>query len=309
MKTITQSGIFSILIIILIVGISGSRESNNYSRNIGNNATDHPTTIRVMSFNIRYDNPDDGPDAWPNRNDYVASVMRFHQADIVGIQEGLIHQLEDLDGFLPEFDRVGVGRNDGEKKGEFSAIFYRKERFKHIEDGTFWLSETPDVIGSQSWDAALPRIVTWVRLEDTWNSQSFFVFNTHFDHRGSEARKQSAELILQRIDEIAGTDALVLTGDFNATEDEAPYKILTEQDQGPVNVKLYDGFHHSQFEHHGPTTTWNGFEQITGGRRIDYIFVNPGFSVIRHGILTDIRNGHFPSDHLPVVAEIKFNNP
>lgn len=262
--------------------------------------------IRVMSFNIRFDNPDDGPNAWPHRKDFVAGMFRFHRNDLVGTQEGLLHQLEELDEMLPGFEWVGVGRDAGDERGEFCAIHYRPERFDLLEDGTFWLSESPEEPGSQSWDAALPRIVTWARLRDRANDRPLIVFNTHFDHVGEEARRQSSHLILEKAAELSEGDPVIIMGDLNATESQDPYRVLAEVDRGPVEMQLYDGFYHSLHGHHGPTSTWNGFREIVPDRRIDYIFVDGGFSVAQHGILADTRDGRFPSDHLPVVADLKF---
>ncbi|TVQ04551.1 MAG: endonuclease/exonuclease/phosphatase family protein [Balneolaceae bacterium] len=264
--------------------------------------------MRVMSFNIRFDNPADGPDAWPHRKDFVASMFRFHKNDIVGTQEGLINQLRDLDEMLPEFDWVGIGRDDGGEAGEFCAIYYKSDRFDLVEDGTFWLSETPDVPGSMGWDTAITRIVTWARLYDKKNDRRFIVFNTHYDHRGQEARRNSSKLILQKVSELSGGDPVIVMGDLNAVESQDPYKILADPELGPVRVELFDGFYHSRYGHHGPTSTWNAFREIYPDRRIDYIFVDTNFSVIQHGILADIRDGHFPSDHLPVVADLEFKH-
>ncbi len=262
--------------------------------------------IRVMTFNIRFDNPDDGPDAWPNRKEMVARTIRFHGSDFVGIQEGLIHQLEALDELLPYFDRIGVGRTAGDDEGEFSALYYRKDRFELLDHATFWLSETPNEPGSVGWDAALPRIVTWGKFSDNETGRSFFVFNTHFDHIGEQAREQSASLILKKIADIAGNAPVVLTGDFNVTEDQQPYQILTGSANSESNVELMDAFYHARHGHHGPTSTWNGFEEIVPDRRIDYIFTNSGFEVIQHAILADHQDGRFPSDHLPVVSDVRF---
>lgn len=294
------------LAVVLLTAISCVKSESS-----SNNSTisSDPEPVRVMSFNIRYDNPDDGLDAWPNRKDFVASTIQFHIADIVGIQEGLIHQLEDLDGFLEEFDRVGVGRDDGEEEGEFSAIYYKADRFEPVETGNFWLSETPEVAGSRGWDADITRIASWAHFKGKKNNEDFYTFNTHFDHRGTEARKNSAELIVRKITEIAGDEPVVLTGDFNTTEDREPYKILTAANRNNSSLILYDGFYHSENGHHGPNSTSNGFEEIRSDRRIDYIFVNKGFKVIHHGILADVREGHFPSDHLPVLAEIILSQP
>lgn len=267
---------------------------------------DHP--IRIMTFNIRFDNPDDGPDAWPHRKDFVASMFRFHQNDIVGTQEGMHHQLVELDEMLPEFEWVGVGRDAGDERGEFCAIYYRPDRFELIEEDTFWLSETPDVPGSMGWDTAITRITTWARFFDKKNNRRMIVFNTHYDHRGAQARIESSRLILRKIEEIAQGDPVIFIGDLNTTENDEPYKIITRPDEETDEPKLYDGFYHSVHGHHGPASTWNGFERIFPDRRIDYIFVDSNLTVKQHAILADIRDGHFPSDHLPVVADIIFND-
>ncbi|WP_234571584.1 endonuclease/exonuclease/phosphatase family protein [Rhodohalobacter sp. 614A] len=263
-------------------------------------------SIRVMTFNLRLDTSSDGSNAWPNRKEMVARTMRFHEADFVGIQEGLPHQLDELDEMLPYFKRIGVGRNGTEEdEGEYSAIFYRESRFKLVNDNTFWLSETPNEAGSKGWDAALPRIVTWGEFKDTETDETFFVFNTHFDHIGETARAESAKLILHQILDIAEGKPVVLTGDFNTTENDPPYRILTKTNGN--ELPLEDAFYHSEYGHHGPTSTWNGFDKIVPDRRIDFIFTNTGFRVLQHAIIADHQDGRFPSDHLPVVAEIEFS--
>jgi endonuclease/exonuclease/phosphatase family metal-dependent hydrolase len=157
-------------------------------------AVAEPHYLRVMTFNIRYDEPRDKENAWPNRKELVASMIRFHHADLVGLQEALKRQLDDLEKLLPEYAWVGVGRGDGKTEGEYSAILYRKIRFTYLASSTFWLSETPDV-ASMGWDAAYPRIVTWVKLKDNRTSKTFFHFNTHFDNRGVLAREESSKLL------------------------------------------------------------------------------------------------------------------
>ena len=262
-------------------------------------------TVRVMTFNLRLDTPSDGPNAWPHRKEMVARTIQFHKADFVGIQEGLPHQLEQLDEMLPYFDRIGIGRNTQEDPDEFSAIYYKKEKFELIENETFWLSETPGEVASVGWDAALPRIVTWGEFRDSRSGETFFVFNTHFDHVGEKARAESASLILDKIGELAGGAPVVVTGDFNITENDPPYKILTGA-MGDHTNPLEDGFYEAEHGHHGPTSTWNGFEEILPGRRIDFIFTNSGFNVIQHATIADQQDGRFPSDHLPVVVDVKF---
>ena len=261
--------------------------------------------IRIVSYNIRYDNPGDSLNAWDHRKDMVASLLKFHRADVVGIQEGLRHQVQFLEDALPGFAWCGVGRDDGKNAGEFSAIFYRKSRFELLRDSTFWLSPTPSKI-SVGWDAAMERICTWGQLRDRYTGQTFFVFNTHFDHRGVKAREESARLLLSQIQGIAQTAPVVLTGDFNTEENSVPYRIITGRSGSGKENPMQDACYLSVNSHHGALKTFSGFMVKDGlaGERIDYIFVRGGVQVVHHGILTDSRNGRYPSDHLPVLAEV-----
>lgn len=260
------------------------------------------STIRVMSFNIRYDEPRDGVNAWPNRKKKVAGVIRFHKADLVGVQEALLTQLRDLEKVLPDFAWCGVGRTDGKEAGEYSAILYRKSKFRLLETNTFWLSETPDKSGSKGWDAAFPRIVTWAKFKDRKTGKTFVHFNTHFDHVGERARAESSSLILKKAGEIEGKGPFVVTGDFNVTEDSGAYKTIMA---GTEKIKVADGRYASSNGHFGGDSTWNGFKEIVPGRKIDYVFVRQGIKVVEHGVLSDSWNGLWASDHLPVLAEIQ----
>jgi endonuclease/exonuclease/phosphatase family metal-dependent hydrolase len=263
--------------------------------------------LRVMTFNIRYDNPGDGADAWPNRRAKAASMIRFHGADVVGLQEALRSQIADLEAALPHFGWFGSGRS-AERDGEHCAVLFRRDRLEVLAESTFWLSETPEVAGSRGWDAALPRIATWGKLRDRRTGAVFHLLNTHLDHVGETARRESARLLLRKVVEIAGPDGpVVLTGDFNATPDSEPYRILTTGEG--TRRALVDALHASTCPHHGPTSSWNGFKGIEPGRRIDFVFVRPPVVVRQHGILSDTFDGRFPSDHLPVVAEITFGGP
>lgn len=261
--------------------------------------------IRVMSFNIRFANPQDGVDFWPNRKEMAASMIRFNEADIVGLQEAMRSQLDDLEALLPGYAWYGLCRTDGsvnpEPDNEFSAVLYRRDRFELLDSATFWLSENPDKVGSKGWDAALPRICSWIKLRDKRSGKEFYHFNIHFDHRGEQARAESAKLLVKRIGEIAGASPAILTGDFNCVPTDEPYRILTAKGSG-----LADALFLSEIPHHGPLSTWSGF-QFPGmpGRRIDYIFVNNKVEVRKHAILSDCWSGRFPSDHLPVLAEIR----
>lgn len=255
-----------------------------------------------MSYNIRYNNPDDEAHAWPYRVDRVASTILFNNTDIVGVQEALKGQLDDLSAKLPGYAWIGVGRDDGAEAGEYTAIFYKEDRFELLDNDTFWLSTTPEVPGSKDWDAALTRIATWGHFEDTATGIPLYVFNTHFDHRGSEARTHSATLIAERATAIAGNTPLVVTGDFNFTPEAPGYTALTE--------KLADAFHTAEQPHHGPAATIYGGFEVTHkpGRRIDYIFTNDAVSVHQHATLSDNWEGAFASDHLAVLATLQVKN-
>lgn len=270
---------------------------------IANAQSRKDTPVRVMTFNIRYDEPRDGINAWTPRKDKVAGVIRFHKADLVGVQEALLGQLRDLKSLLPGFSWCGVGRTDGKEAGEYSAILYRDDRFQLLETRTFWLSETPDVAGSKGWDAAYPRIVTWARLKDRVTKKVFYHFNTHFDHRGERARTESATLILKRIEEIAGSAPFVLTGDLNVKEDSAAYKTLRS---GSTKLHLADTRYASVNGHFGGDSTFSSFKELEPGNTIDHIFVRQGTRVLEHGTLSDRWNGLWASDHLPVLTEIIF---
>ncbi len=286
MKTTSRNGILFLAIALLftISGLFGQSKSD---------------PVRVMSFNVRYDEPQDGVNSWSNRKQKVGDVMRFHKADLVGVQEALLTQLRDLETMLPDMAWCGVGRTDGKEAGEYSAILYRKSRFHVAECRTFWLSSTPDLAGSKGWDAAFPRVVTWARFRDRITKKTFIHFNTHFDHVGQTARVESSKLILQRISEAAGKIPFVLTGDFNVVESDDAYKTIAGG--------MSDARYVSVNPHFGGDSTWTAFKQIEPGRRIDYVFVRTGMKVIEHGILADQWNGLWASDHFPVLAEIEIN--
>ncbi|HEY3296515.1 MAG TPA: endonuclease/exonuclease/phosphatase family protein [bacterium] len=268
-------------------------------------ASARDSAVRVMTYNIRYDNPADSLDNWKYRKNFVVSTVRYHAPDVFGIQEGLISQVHDLSAALRGFRWCGKGRDDGAEAGEFSAIFYDATRFVLLKDSTFWLSPTPDK-PSKGWDAALNRIVTWAKLQDKQTRRVFFVFNTHFDHMGVTAREESAKLLLRQIRHIAKDKPAVVTGDFNSTDTEAPYAALTAKDSSKA-IHLADALTICESPHHGPLKTFSGFDVHKGliGDRIDFVFVSDGVRVIRHATLADFKSDErFPSDHLPVIAEI-----
>jgi endonuclease/exonuclease/phosphatase family metal-dependent hydrolase len=202
-------------------------------------------------------------------------------------------------------ETYGVGRDDGKNGGEFSPIFYRRDRFELLEKSTFWLSPTPDKIGSKGWDAALPRIASWIKLKDRQSGVVFCVINTHFDHRGATARTESAGVILKQVREQFVGLPVILTGDFNTIPGTPPYDILIGKGAERDVVLFFDTFEQSAQKPLGPNSTWNGFEAIVPNRRIDFVFTTKSVKVNRFQILEDQREGRFPSDHLPVITELE----
>jgi endonuclease/exonuclease/phosphatase family metal-dependent hydrolase len=261
--------------------------------------------FRVMTYNIRYagNEETDGVNAWSKRKNLVASMIRFHHADIVGVQEALLLQLDDLTELLPGYTWVGVGRDDGENKGEFSAILFRNDRFETIKHSTFWLSDTPDK-PSMGWDAAFPRVVTWAEVKDKEDGKTFFIFNTHYDHIGEIARVNSSKLLKKRIAEIVDDQSIIVMGDFNTQDSSEAYEILTnKENEKPF---LYDAQFVSKSAHHGSHVTFNDFgTAIEPGNKIDFIFVSEDVEVLQHGVIDELVDGRYPSDHMPVLAEIK----
>ena len=254
---------------------------------------------QIATFNIRWDNPGDEGNLWKDRQHHVVSLLQFHQIGIVGIQEGLIHQVKQLESNL-EFDYIGVGRDDGEDKGEFSAILFDPQRYKLLDHGTFWLSPTPER-PSKGWDAALNRVCTWGKFKDQ-SGQTFYVFNIHYDHIGQQAREESSKLVLKQINAINQEKLPVIwMGDFNVTPDNPAYTTIISA-PGWKDARLI-----SEIPAYGPAGTFTGFDwnKMPDGI-IDHIFVNGPIKIIRHGILTDNYGKKYPSDHFPVMAEIQW---
>ncbi len=258
-------------------------------------ATGQP--INVATYNLRLNIASDGENAWPHRKEMVKQLIRFHEFDIFGTQEGFIGQLEYLDK-MEEFSFVGVGRDDGKQAGEHSAIFYRISRFTLIDNGDFWLSETPEK-PSYGWDAKYRRICSWAKFNDQKTGKYFFFFCVHFDHEATKARIESGKLMAQKIFEIAGESPVICVGDFNSTPD-------TEQIRKMKSI-LNDSYEITQSPPYGPVGTFNHFNiDSPQTDRIDYIFVNTDFDVLKYGVLTDNIYQHYPSDHFPVVAKVVF---
>jgi endonuclease/exonuclease/phosphatase family metal-dependent hydrolase len=258
--------------------------------------------IDVMSFNIRYDNPEDGKQNWHHRKENVVRMINFYDLDIIGMQEVLVNQQHYLKTNLNEYKTIGIGREDGKEKGEFASIFYKKDRFKVLKSGTFWLSATPDKI-SKGWDADLERIVTWSVFRDKNTREEFIFMNTHFDHIGNIARVESAKLLKQKSIELAGNLPLILTGDFNLVPDSEGIRTLIKPD--PKNT-LINASSAATFTY-GPNWTSCGFDNRPFEERkvIDYIFLKGISNVTKYAVFSEMLDDIYLSDHCPVFAQIE----
>lgn len=254
-------------------------------------------TIRVMTFNIRYANPNDGEHVWENRKDWVAEIIRSSGVPIVGIQEALRHQIDTLVTRLPNYNWIGAAREDGKNRGEFSPLFYRSDILDVEKSGTFWLSPVPQDTGSVGWDAALPRVATWARFKMRRSDFQFFVINSHFDHRGQIARLESARILHRWVKERSNTMPVVLMGDFNTIDSDPAYLALTGEPAFLTDTAFFA-------ESGSNLDTFRGFEVGSPGSvRIDYVFVTADLQPVSHLVLDSDRNGSYPSDHLPIVVE------
>lgn len=264
----------------------------------------HSQELNVMTFNIRLNIKSDSLNAWPYRKDNAASQIKFHKVHVLGVQEALHDQMMDLSQSLLQYKYAGVARDDGKTKGEYSAIFYDSTRLKLLGSSTFWLSLTPGIPGSKSWDAAITRVVTWAKFKDAASKKIFFVFNTHFDHIGKEARRESAKLLKQRVKEISGNNPVIIMGDFNSKPSDDPIKILIDANDPD---KFIDTKAISITPHYGPQGTFNAFTpKETDNEPIDFIFLKGKWKVLQHATLSQTWEGRFSSDHFPVFAKLSF---
>lgn len=256
--------------------------------------------INVISFNIRLNTPKDSLNAWPHRINMVTGLLQFHEAEIFGLQEALHEQILDIEKEMPDYEWFGAGRDDGEKGGEFNPVFFKKSDFTLLDKGTFWLSETPDK-PSKGWDAAINRVVTWGKFRIKETGKEFFVYNTHFDHVGKEARKNSAELIRKKVQAMNRNINLpvIITGDFNLTPETEPVILLKKHFKDSREISLKPPY--------GPVGTFNGFniKADLSKNRIDYIFLAGEIEVLKYAALSEIKDQRFPSDHIPVYAKVR----
>jgi len=263
--------------------------------------------LRTMTFNIRYAAADDGDNRWARRRDLVGRTIRRFSPDLLATQEGVDLQLRDLQGQLGDYTLVGAGRDDGQQQGEFVAIFFRHSRFSVVEQGHFWLSETPDMPGSKGWDGGQPRMVTWCALRDAEAPRELLhVLNTHFDFRGETARHESAKLLRCRVVSLGLQRPIIVMGDFNCGEDDLPYRALLdgENETSAANT-LVDAYRSRHLRNGQPEATRHDFGRQTAGARMDWILHSRRLETLRADIDRTAYNGRFPSDHYPVTAVLR----
>lgn len=261
----------------------------------------HPSSLSIMTFNIRNCRANDGPNSWENRRELASSLIRAEAPDAIGIQEAYPEQVADLSRALPEYGAVGVGREDGKEEGEYCLILFRKESLRLDLQDTFWFSDTPDTVGSRSasWGNHCTRICTWARFEDKRQNTNFYLYNLHIDHESQVARERSIQLLMDRISKRNHPDPVIVTGDFNAGEDNPALKMLVTSE----SPKLIDTFRaaHPDWQN---VSTFHAFRGGETGGKIDYIFASPDFQVQDSAILRTNANGRYPSDHYPLTARL-----
>jgi len=272
--------------------------------------------LRIMTFNIRYGSANDGENSWNKRKEMVCDVIRNHPSDVVGLQEALRFQMDSIREDLPVYGEIGVAREDGNNNGEYSSVLYRTDRFGVGESGTFWFSDTPEIAGSNTWGNACVRICSWARLIETKTGKAFYIYNLHLDHVSQPSREKSAVLLAERIKNRRYKEPFVVTGDFNAGENNPVITYLKGEIavEGPGGIKvktpvtMVDTFRvlHPDAK---DVKSAHGFRGTRQGNKIDYVFVPSGTKVLEAQILYDNTDGRYPSDHYPVIASFVLNVP
>ncbi|MCX7876581.1 MAG: endonuclease/exonuclease/phosphatase family protein [Melioribacteraceae bacterium] len=253
--------------------------------------------IKVMSFNIRYGTANDGENSWEFRKKFVFEIIKKYNPDLIGLQEALKFQIDEILIALPEYKFVGNGRDDGKEGGEYSCILYKKKRFAIDSTETFWFSETPDIPGSKHWGNNYTRISTWAKISDRLNKKKYYFFNLHLDHESQPSREKSTELLIKKISGLTEKLPVIISGDFNCGESNAAIKTILRfgfKDTYRLVISSSDN-----------EGTFNDFKGITNGERIDYIFTTNDFRTIEAKIIRDSFNNKFPSDHFPIYSKIR----
>ena len=258
------------------------------------------SVLTVMSFNVRYINSKDGINSWVNRKEKVAEVITSNNVDVAGLQEPWMEQIQDLQELLPKYNWFGWGRDKGNDEGEFTPIFYKKDKFKVLDKGIFWLSNTPEKVGSKGWDVKYPRMVVWGRFKNKQDGKEFYFFNTHMG--GEVARYEGAKLLRSKIDQMSNGLPVVVTGDFNATPESKPYEVMISDD---YTVGMEDAINVAKEKNAELFTNYLFDGNDKDLKRIDYIFVSPQITVLYHEIINKRMGKYYPSDHLALKAEVE----
>ena len=263
--------------------------------------SEEKVNVRWATFNMRLDTPADSLNNWKYRKERVTQYIQDMKLDVVGTQEVLQNQFNDLKSLLPDFEGVGVARDDGKETGEYSAVFYRKTVFDALDSGTFWLAENPDSVGMMGWDAVCVRVATWAKLQHKATGKIVMAVNTHFDHVGKVARRESALLIIRKIKEIVGDRPAVLTGDFNVTDQSEAYNTIVSNE-----FVLLDA-HKVAEKTGGASYTFHGFDKVDMEKRskIDFVFVTPQIKVLHSEVTPEVKEALL-SDHNPQWTELEF---
>jgi endonuclease/exonuclease/phosphatase family metal-dependent hydrolase len=263
-----------------------------------------PPSLRVMTFNIRYGTAQDGENAWPLRRPLTIRVIRDFRPAVLGLQEALRFQLDEIRRELPQYGEVGAGRDDGRERGEYSAILFDSGGLAVVDSGTFWLSDTPATPGSMTWGNRFPRVVTWARFRHRNSGRTFYVYNTHWDHESQPSRERAARLTLERIAaRPAPDDPVILMGDFNAGEDNPAFRSLLQARGSPAGIRFIDAFR-ALHPDARDTGTYHAFTGDRTGDRIDAILATPDWRPLEAEIVLLSESGRYPSDHFPVTATL-----
>jgi len=288
----------------LLLGFIGVNGAGEAAESVRQSAA-ASASFRVMSYNVRNSNAQDGENAWPKRIDFFFDTIAAFGPDLIGFQEVLAVQHDELVKRLAGYAFSGVARDDGKRKGEWSMVAFRRDRFTLVQEGNFWLSEQPEVVGSKSWDAALTRICSWARLRETATGREFVFANTHFDHKGVIARQEASRVISTRLPKIAAGVPAILTGDLNINENNPAYTVLTRPAAAGA-IAWIDAYRAVHPQRRPDEASFHGFKGGTTGSRIDFVFHTSHFAATAAAIDRTAREGRFPSDHYPVTAVLKW---
>lgn len=298
MKLLKEQFMITLLLFVIVLGHTTCSDGKD------NPTPDEPkNTVKIATFNVRYNNANDVGNLWADRQHLVAEILAKHEFDIFGAQEPYFDQLSDMVRLSPDYAYVGRSRTGQETSGEFAPIFYHKDRIDILEWGQFWLTEKDKTVPNVGWDAAQPRTCVWARVRHKIAGETFYVFNVHFDHVGVQARQESTKLLIEEVPAIAQEHPFFLVGDFNFDQNSANFQVLNTSDV------LADTYGIAQRNINGNRGTLNSFNpNSTSAARIDHIFVSKLYppTIVRHQIITDSFQGKLPSDHFPVVVEVAF---